>query len=137
MAKQTDVIFLTKDLLFSSRVTSVAAHLRIDLSVLSDAKEIVERVSTIPVKVILIDLSISGLDAAHLVPQLRKLSPPPGAILAFGPHVHRVKLAAARDAGCDEVFSRGEFNSRKEKILADYARGTFGQVDGPADAATQ
>jgi DNA-binding NarL/FixJ family response regulator len=136
MAKQTDVIFLTKDLLFSSRVTSVAAHLRIELSVVSDANEIVERASTIPVKVILIDLSIPGLDAAHLVPQLRKLTPPPGAILAFGPHVHRVKLAAARDAGCDEVFSRGEFNSRKENILTDYVRGTFGQVDGPAGAPT-
>jgi DNA-binding NarL/FixJ family response regulator len=136
MAKQMDAIFLTKDLLFSSRVTSVAAHLCIELSVVCDAGELVERDSTVPVKVILVDLSLPGLDAAHLVPQLRKLTPPPGAIIAFGPHVHREKLDAARDAGCDEVFSRGEFNSRMEKILTDYVRGTFEQVDGPAGVAT-
>ncbi|MFT5327970.1 MAG: DNA-binding response OmpR family regulator [Planctomycetaceae bacterium] len=120
------VIFLTKDLLFSSRVTSVATHRSIELSVVSDAEALVERASTVPVKVILLDLSTSGLDAAHLVPQLRKLTPPPGAIIAFGPHVHRAKLAAARDAGCGEVFSRGEFNSRMGKILTDYLRGTLG-----------
>jgi len=136
MAKQMDVMFLTKDLLFSSRVTSVAAHLRIELSVVSDADELVERASTVPVKVILVDLSLSGLDAAHLVPQLRKLTPPPGAIIAFGPHVHGVKLAAARSAGCEVVFSRGEFNSRMDEILIDCLSETDGQVDGPAGLAT-
>lgn len=114
-----DVLFLTKDLLFSSRVTSVAAQWSIELTVVSSADELVELASTVPVKVILIDLSLSGLDATHLVPQLRKLTPPPGTIIAFGPHVHRVKLAAAREAGCEQVFSRGEFNSRMDKILFD------------------
>lgn len=126
MAKQMDVIFLTKDLLFSSRVTAIAEHLRIELSVVADADELVDRASTDPVKVILVDLSLCGLNAAHLVPQLRMLTPPPGAILAYGPHVHRMKLAAARDAACDDVFSRGEFNRRKDKILTDYVRRTFG-----------
>jgi len=126
------VVFFTKDLLFSSRVTSVAKQQSIELSVLSDADELVERASTAPVKVILLDLGTSGLDPAHLVPQLRKLTPPPRAIIAFGPHVHEAKLAAARDAGCDQVFSRGEFNSRMDEILTDYLREPDGQVDGPA-----
>ena len=82
---QMSVVFFTNDLLFSSRVTSVATQRSIELSVLSDADELVERASIVPVKVILLDLGTSGLDPAHLVPQLRKLTPPPRAIIAFGP----------------------------------------------------
>ena len=53
------IVFVTKDLLFSSRVTSVATQRSIELSVLADADELVERASTIPVKVILLDLGTS------------------------------------------------------------------------------
>ncbi len=130
------VVFFTKDLLFSSRVTSVATQLSIEMSVLSGADERVERASTVSVKAILLDLGTSGLDPAHLVPQLRKLTPPPNAIIAFGPHVHEAKLAAARDAGCDQMFSHGEFNSRRDEILTDYLREPDGQVDGPARVTT-
>ena len=90
------VVFFTKDLRFSSRVTSVATRRSIERSVLSNADERVERASTVSVKVILLDLGTSGLDPVHLVPQLRKLTPPPRAIVAFGPHVHEAKLAATR-----------------------------------------
>ena len=38
-------------------------------------------------------------------------------VVAFGPHVHEQRLAAARDAGCDLVVSRGQFFSQLETIL--------------------
>jgi len=126
------VVFFTRDLLFSSRVTSVTTKRSTELFILSDADELVKHASTVSIKVILLDLSTADLDPAKLVPQLRQLTPPPRAIIAFGPHVHEAKLAAARDAGCDQVFSRGEFNNRMDNILTDYLREPDGQDDGPA-----
>jgi hypothetical protein len=38
-------------------------------------------------------------------------------VVAFGPHVHEERLAAARNAGCDEVVSRGEFFARLDAIV--------------------
>jgi len=38
-------------------------------------------------------------------------------VVAFGPHVHEERLAAAREAGCDEVLSRGEFFARVNAIV--------------------
>jgi hypothetical protein len=38
-------------------------------------------------------------------------------VIAFGPHVHEDRLAAARAAGCDSVLSRGQFFSQAENVL--------------------
>ena len=38
-------------------------------------------------------------------------------VVAFGPHVHEERLAAAREAGCDVVVSRGKFFAELDAIL--------------------
>jgi CheY-like chemotaxis protein len=38
-------------------------------------------------------------------------------ILAVDQHVHELRLAAAREAGCDSVFTRGEFDRRLDDFL--------------------
>jgi hypothetical protein len=53
---------------------------------------------------------------------LRDLDNPPRKIVAFGPHVHEAKLAAARSAGCDEVISRGRFHAELIEIVASAMR---------------
>jgi CheY-like chemotaxis protein len=84
---------------------------------------LVANASTDQVHLVLLDLSTPGLDPKQLVPQLRRLTRPPIAIIAFGPHVHAARLAAAREAGCDEVLALGEFNSRMAGVLAEYVDG--------------
>jgi hypothetical protein len=42
----------------------------------------------------------------------------PLAILAYGPHVHEDRLAAARAAGCDAVVSRGQLDREADSLLA-------------------
>jgi DNA-binding NarL/FixJ family response regulator len=71
--------------------------------------------------VVLLDLSTPAIDAVETIAALKALSPPPRAIIAFGPHVHEAKLAAAQAAGCDLVLSRGQFDARAEAILLQYA----------------
>jgi len=114
------VLFFTKDLVFSSRVFGCTQALGIGLSVLSEADQLVANASGEQVQLVLLDLSTPGLDPKQLVPQLRRLTRPPKAIMAFAPHVHEMRLAAAIEAGCDQVLVRGEFNSHMAGILAEY-----------------
>ena len=114
------VLFLTKDLLFYSRVAGVAQSRQIELSVVSEADQLLANTSANQVELVLLDLSTSSCDPKQLLPQLRRLARPPKAVVAFGPHVHEAKLAAAEEAGCDQVLSRGEFNNRMTEVLVKY-----------------
>ncbi len=136
VAEKTEmsVLFLTKDLVFSSRVSGRTQALGIELSVVSQADQLVANASRDQVQLVMLDLSTPGLDPKQLVPQLRRLTRPPKAIIAFGPHVHEVQLATAREAGCDEVLARGEFNSHMAGILAEYVGGGD-QTDDEAEAS--
>lgn len=71
------------------------------------------------VGLVVLDLNVVGLDPGELVPRLRSQLPSGAAIVAFGPHVHESKLAAAADAGCDRVLSRGQFHARLDALLAE------------------
>jgi CheY-like chemotaxis protein len=68
----------------------------------------------------LLDLSMPGLNVADAVARLRDAVGPEAAILAFGPHVHAAKLAAATKAGCDRVLTRGQFSRDMASVLAEF-----------------
>jgi DNA-binding NarL/FixJ family response regulator len=111
--------YLSADLLFSSRVTSVAQQLgrQMELLTLPAAVDALLNDPAAPSPdLVLIDLSMPGLDLALLVPRLREIASSPK-IIAYGPHVQVARLQAAEAAGCDVVMSNGEFNSRIAEIL--------------------
>ena len=112
------VLFLTKDLMFSSRVSACAQSLKMDLSVVADHERLLASAAREQAQLVLLDLSTPGLDTTQLVPQLRQLAFSPKAIIAYGPHVHEAKLAAAQETGCDEILARGAFNNRMTKKRA-------------------
>lgn len=115
------VFFLTTDLMSSSQVTGVAKHLDIPITVVGSAASLAEAMAGHEeAALVLIDLSAPALDIDGLVSQLRAAASPAVAI-AYGPHVHEARLEAARQAGCDEVLSRGQFSSQIERILRQYA----------------
>jgi DNA-binding response OmpR family regulator len=66
---------------------------------------------------IAVDLRLPGLNISELVSRLRRQAPAGVKIVAFGPHVHEQSLAAAAEAGCDEVFTRGQFERRFDLLL--------------------
>ena len=74
-----------------------------------------------PPAFVILDLSTAGLNPRELVPQLRPRLADGGRIVAFGPHVHTATLAAAEEAGCDLVVSRGEFHARVDDYLRESA----------------
>jgi len=79
--------------------------------------------AAVPGAVVLLDLNSPGVDPAAVVPRLKSLPQPPQAIIAFGPHVHEQKLAAATAAGCDVVLTRGQFDSQMRELLAKFSAG--------------
>jgi hypothetical protein len=112
------IAFLTTDLVFPSRVRPVAERLgaRFETAMTSDA--LAAKLADVPdsLSIVLIDLN-SNADPASTIAKLKSLPAPPRTIVAFGPHVHEARLAAARDAGCDLVLTRGQFDSQIESLL--------------------
>lgn len=111
------ILLLSNDLGFSSRITGGPTPVKLA----SNTESLLELATAEAPALVVLDLTTNGLDVESLVPQLRSLSPPPGSIFAVGPHVHEAKLAAAAAAGCDMVFSRGQFSAHADKILARFA----------------
>lgn len=63
-----------------------------------------------------IDLETPDLDLPAIVSRAREARDD-CLIVAYGPHVHEARLQAARDAGCDQVLSRGQFDRELPALL--------------------
>jgi hypothetical protein len=66
---------------------------------------------------VLVDLGAPSLNIEALVEHVRAVPGAAPRIVAFGSHVHVERLAAAREAGCDTVMSRGQFFARLDEVL--------------------
>lgn len=112
------VLLITSDLACSSSVAGAANRVGVELRTALGLASVDGKLAAgAPPALAIVDLSTSGLNVRDLVPQLRLRLEPNGRIIAFGPHVHTSVLAAAREAGCDLVVSRGEFHARVDEYL--------------------
>ena len=111
------IVLLSSDLTVLSRVEGAATRLGQSVRSVSGESQVVELCKADEVNTLIVDLSMSSLDLASLVNQLKANEGSGTRVVAFGPHVHEQRLAAARDAGCDLVVSRGQFFSQLETIL--------------------
>jgi DNA-binding NarL/FixJ family response regulator len=110
-------IALIADLVMQSHVSGAADRAQVQLEIALSADALVSKAGTNQPQLVIIDLAEPALDIEQLVPRLKAQLPPTSTILAFGPHVHRQRLAAAERAGCDVVLSRGAFHAQTEAIL--------------------
>ncbi|MFV0446565.1 MAG: hypothetical protein ACK5Q5_23595 [Planctomycetaceae bacterium] len=109
------IVLLSGDLLFGSRFHSAAEHLGIETCGALSAAQALSAIERGRVTGLCVDLEVTPLDIAEFVTTAR--STQPLRIVAYGPHVHGDRLAAAETAGCDAVLSRGEFNRRMTDLL--------------------
>lgn len=107
------VLYLTKDLFFSSRVCSLARDAGVTIDVVASIEACCAAENT---ALAIIDLGFPQLDVATAVRKLRE-SPRELKIIAYGPHVDAAKLSAAEQAGCDLVLPRSQFDQRIADIL--------------------
>ena len=94
-----------------------ASRLGKTVRVASDESAAVDCCTAEPCNVLIVDLSSPSLNIAALVNQLKSNRSTATRVIAFGPHVHEERLAAARNAGCDLVISRGQFFGQIDTIL--------------------
>lgn len=123
------VVLLSGDLMGASRVEGAARQAGIDLRLATHADSALDCCSAEDVLLVIIDLATSNLDVSALVEQLKHRTGRAPAIVAFGPHVHEETLISAKAAGCDEVFSRGQFLSQAGTIMARYAGSKSSEAD--------
>ena len=99
------ILLLSSDLMVASRLAGLAAACG---AVLEHRRE--ADANDGPCVLVLVDLQGLPGDAAAVVGRLRSAWPAGACprLVAFGPHVAREALAAARAAGADDVVSRGE-----------------------------
>jgi CheY-like chemotaxis protein len=117
-----DVLLLTADLTTSSSVTGAAEGQGLSLVVALHVEGMLATLKGDPARLVILDLAAVDLDVADVVARLRDLPNPPVRIAAFGPHVQEARLAAARQAGCDHVLSRGAFFAQLDEIVSCAAR---------------
>jgi len=117
------VVVLTPDLAVASMVRGAAQQAGATSVMALDADSLFRRLEEIATPALLVvHLETRGLDVAAFMERVRSLPRPPLGVIAFGPHVHEARLEAARQAGCDEVLSKGGFHARAAELIAKYLR---------------
>jgi DNA-binding response OmpR family regulator len=112
-----NVILLSRDLMLLSRTQGAANKLGIVLRNATTGEQASEFSADANCRGVVIDLRTPGLNIAELVGALRTNHGGEFFIAACGPHVHEASLSAAREAGCDIVPTRGQFERDAEEIL--------------------
>jgi DNA-binding NtrC family response regulator len=111
-------VLLSGDLVGASRIEAAARQAGIEFRMVGSVDSAVAACAANPVILLIVDLTTPGIEVPALVGRIQDQSHGTPAIVAFGPHVHEASLAAARDAGCHEVLTRGQFMSQVDAIIA-------------------
>jgi hypothetical protein len=114
--QQPVVVLLCSDLMMTSSVGSAATTAGFQFTSTSRPDEAIALATSDASLKLLIDFSCPGLDIAAFAEAL------PDTVrsnaVAYGPHVHTAKIAAARAAGIGNVTSRGNFAGNLQECLA-------------------
>lgn len=110
-----NVLYVSADLFLGSRVRGALDSRGGHLQVAGSGELALEAIpDCAQCRVVFVDLETPGLQIDALVRARGDGGPP---IVAYGPHVHEHRLQLAREAGCDEVLTRGQFDASLPKLL--------------------
>ena len=108
------LLLLSHDLMIGARVEGTARQLGLTMVTVRDQQAAVDAASVGDCRVLIVDLSSPGLNIGDLMESVKEHLP----VVTCAPHVHEQRLAAAREAGCDAVVTRGQLDRGLEEILA-------------------
>ena len=115
LSSDIDGLLLTRDLMFTSKVTGTAAALGLRIEVVGGISSVHDRAVATRPRAIFIDLACSDIDPRLVIEQLADMPRP--YVVAFGSHVDVDRLEAARAAGCDEVMPRSAFSATLPDLM--------------------
>lgn len=111
------ILFFASDLIWATRIKGTADALGISCRPVRSPEMLDARLADASPVALIVDLETeqAGVD---LIRHLRtKPEAPRLAVLAFAPHVKKDLIQAARDAGADQVLTRGAFDHDLVDIL--------------------
>ena len=112
------VLAAIPDLFFGSKVSAVARRLDISVQFAGSRQALLDAAMSRP-DLIIVDLEAEGVDPLGVVGELRSLAPPGGPrLIAFASHVRETALRQAREAGYDDVLTRGGLAAGLPALLA-------------------
>lgn len=114
----TDILLVSADLFLGSRIRGAAESQGRSVDTASTGAAAAVQLDEHRYRLVLIDLETPGLDVGELVERRAESNVPP--FVAYGPHVKVAHLKSARNAGCDEVLTRGQFDATLSDLLARY-----------------
>jgi DNA-binding NarL/FixJ family response regulator len=117
------ILAAVDDMLFSSKIRTVAKQAGVELTFARTPADILERARTLRPSLLIFDLNSAKSDPIATVTAL-KGDPELASIrtLGFVSHVHTDVIGAARNAGIDEVMARSAFAGQLAEILLAAAR---------------
>jgi DNA-binding NarL/FixJ family response regulator len=112
------VLVAVDDMLFSSKIRTTAKQAGVEVSFARSPAEILEQARTHRPALVIFDLNSGKTDPVGTIAQL-KGDPELASIrtLGFASHVHTALIAAARNAGADQVLPRSAFAGNLADIL--------------------
>jgi CheY-like chemotaxis protein len=110
-------LLLSRDLLFTSKVTSEARAQGVRVMVAGSADLAAEMIDQWQPRALFLDLTAGDLVSSAALLGYRRASGPDVPFIAFGPHVDKAALASAKDAGCDLVLPRSKFSAELVDLI--------------------
>ncbi|HWE40169.1 MAG TPA: response regulator [Isosphaeraceae bacterium] len=114
--EHADGLLLSRDLFFTSKVTSTAGALGRSVVTVGNPARAAELIVSLKPRAVFVDLAAGDLVAPTALAHYRSLAPATP-FVAFGSHVDTAALAAAAAAGCDPVLPRSAFSTRLPELL--------------------
>lgn len=116
-------LLLTRDLIFTSKVTGTARALGFEVAVAGNTALAMSLLKQQRPRVVYLDLAAGSLTAPAAIAEFRKAASAGTRIVAFGSHIDADALVAARAAGCDEVMPRSKFSAELAHLIARHFSG--------------
>lgn len=112
------ILVAVDDLLFSSKIRTTGKQVGAQLTFARTPPEILEHARVSQPSMLIIDLNSAKADPIETIAALKR-DPATSSIrtIGFVSHVHTALIAAARQAGADEVMARSTFAANLAEIL--------------------
>jgi AmiR/NasT family two-component response regulator len=115
-----DGLLLSRDLIFTSKVTSTARSLGRQVMVVGNSALAIEMIEQWRPRTVFVDLAAGELVEPAALLAYRRVAGPETSFVAFGSHVDTARLDAAKAAGCHAVLPRSQFSAQLPALIAKY-----------------
>jgi hypothetical protein len=116
------ILYCAADLIWATRIKRTGEAIGIACRPVKSLEKLEARLSESHPSALVVDLEAEA--ALELIGALRRAEaggPERARVLAFGPHIRKDLLQAARDTGADDVLPRGAFDRELPEILLSLA----------------